>query len=569
MRYNDDMKRYLGYLKGYVARAAAAPVMKLCEVVLELFIPILVASVVDKGIPAGDVDFILERFGLMIAFGFGGLSFTLVSQYFSAKTASVFASRIRGDLFHHIEELPIGSVEKYSASGLVTLLSSDVNNMQTGMNLTLRLLLRSPFVVLGVVAAVFIIDVQIGTLFLMTVFVLSVLASLILYFGIRKFNFAQISLDEMTELAREAKEGAKVFRALNAEQKEYRLFEKSDGVYRRRQTSSALFSSLLDPLSYAVINVAVVLLLWFGGVKVQAGSLSQGETVALYNYAALILTELIKFASLIISMSRAFAGAKRISFVLDLPSEENKLSEKTPSTDGYVVFNDVSFHYEGARGNALSHVDFAVQKGEKIGIIGGSGSGKTTLLDLLVRLYPVTEGNICLNGKDTAAMDLADVRKSFAYALQRSELFAGTVTENLSAGQTLSQEDIYSAVQRAQASSVINKKGGMEYRLAPSASDLSGGQRQRLSVARAFAKNAPILLLDDSLSALDGETSAALCEEIFRTDGTVFFASQRVSALKKADKILVLEEGKMKGFAPHDELIRTCETYRKICEAQP
>lgn len=561
------MRRFFRYLRGYELKAVAAPLFKLGEVVLELLIPFIVASIVDRGIPAGDEKFLFGRFGIMLACGAGGLCLAVAAQYFSAKTASAFSCGVRKDLFDKIESLPLATVEKATPSALVTMLSSDVNNLQTGVNLTLRLLLRSPIVVFGVIIAVFLIDVRSGILFSVTIAILLCLAFFILYFGIRYHKKTQKSLDKMTECAREARSGGKVFRALNSQNKESALFRLADGGYRARQVSSALFSALLDPLSFAVINVAVVLLLWFGGKKTDAGELTQGQVVALYNYAALVLVELIKFASLVITMSRAFAGAKRIAEVMDMPSEK-KEGGAVKTSDKYIFFDHVSFRYEGARGDALSDITFSLEKGEKLGVIGGSGSGKTTLLDLMAKLYDVTSGALYIDGESIADVDLTTAREKCAYVLQRSELFSGSIEKNLSAGKERSEEEIIKAVKRAQAFSTVDGKGGLSHNLAPAASDLSGGQRQRLSIARAFAKKAPILLLDDCLSALDGKTAAALCKEIYSYDGAVLFASQRVSALKEADKLLVLDGGKMMGFGRHEDLLKTCETYRKICEAQ-
>ena len=573
MRTDDNydilnrMRRFFRYLRGYELKAVAAPLFKLGEVVLELLIPFIVASVIDRGIPSGDAGFVFGRFGIMLACGAGGLLLAVVAQYFSAKTASAFSCGVRKDLFDKIESLPLAAVEKATPSGLVTMLSSDVNNLQTGVNLTLRLLLRSPIVVFGVIIAVFLIDVRSGILFSATIAVLLCLAFFILYFGIRYHKKTQKSLDEMTEMAREARSGGKIFRALDSQDKELGLFRSADDKYRARQVSSSLFSALLDPLSFAVINVAVVLLLWFGGKKADAGELTQGQVVALYNYAALVLVELIKFASLVVTMSRAFAGAKRIAEVMDMPSEK-KGSGAVKTCDGYITFDHVSFRYEGARGDALSEITFSLERGEKLGVIGGSGSGKTTLLDLMAKLYDVSSGELFIDGESVADSDPTTARERCAYVLQRSELFSGSIANNLSAGKNRSEEELLAASERAQALSVVKGKGGLGYDLAPAASDLSGGQRQRLSIARAFAKKAPILLLDDCLSALDGKTAAALCKEIYDYDGTVIFASQRVSALKDADKLLVLDDGKMMGFGTHEDLLKNCETYRKICEAQ-
>ena len=573
MRTDDNydilnrMRRFFRYLRGYELKAVAAPLFKLGEVVLELLIPFIVASVIDRGVPSGDAGFVFGRFGIMLACGAGGLCLAVVAQYFSAKTASAFSCGVRKDLFDKIESLPLAAVEKATPSGLVTMLSSDVNNLQTGVNLTLRLLLRSPIVVFGVIIAVFLIDVRSGILFSVTIAVLLCLAFFILYFGIRYHKKTQKSLDEMTEMAREARSGGKIFRALDSQDKELGLFRSADDKYRARQVSSSLFSALLDPLSFAVINVAVVLLLWFGGKKADVGELTQGQVVALYNYAALVLVELIKFASLVVTMSRAFAGAKRIADVMDMPSEK-KGSDTTKTCDGYITFDHVSFRYEGARGDALSEITFSLERGEKLGVIGGSGSGKTTLLDLMAKLYDVSSGDLFIDGESVADSDPTTARERCAYVLQRSELFSGSIANNLSAGKIRSEEELLAASEKAQALSVVKGKGGLGYDLAPAASDLSGGQRQRLSIARAFAKKAPILLLDDCLSALDGKTAAALCKEIYSYDGTVIFASQRVSALKDADKLLVLDDGKMMGFGTHEDLLKNCETYRKICEAQ-
>lgn len=559
------MKRVLGYIKKYGKEAFFAPVFKLLEAILELLIPLIVANIIDEGINGKVVGSVYRGVIIMVVFAAVGLAFSVLGQYFSAKAATGFARDLRGALYKKLLNSPLRVTDGIGVSAMITRTTSDVNQAQTGVNLFLRLLLRSPFVVVGAVIAAVLINAEISLVFVGVVVCLSVVVFIIMKITVPKYGEAQGKLDEVALAARENLTGVRVVRAFGVEEDEKKSFAQKTGAYEKIQNFAGKISSLLNPLTFATVNIGIIVLIYLGGIKVEVGILSQGAVVALYDYMSQILVELVKFANLIVTVSRAVASAKRIDKVLS-NDEKEEIYEKIKISDEYIEFKGVAVNYgNGVR--AVSDITFSVKKGQTIGIIGGTGSGKSTIVNLLPRLYDTSEGFLAVEGYDIKSYTPEEMREKVGIALQRPAVFEGTIRSNVLLGkQDASDEEILQAVDLAQATDILKAKGGLDAKIEQGGRNLSGGQRQRLALARALVKKPEILVLDDSSSALDYATDLNLRRAIAGLSyrPTVFIVSQRTASVKGADEIIVLDEGKTVGKGTHEYLMKTCETYREI-----
>ncbi len=564
------MKKVYSFLNAYKKEAVLAPLFKLLEVCFELAVPLVVASIVDNGIGKGDRGHILVMFALLIGLGFVGLLSAVTAQYFAAKAAVGYSTKLRHALFKKMQSLSFAEVDKLGAATLISRMTGDVNQVQTGVNMVLRLVLRSPFVVFGAMIMAFTVDVQAGGVFAVTVPVLAVVILIIMAITIPLYKKAQEKQDSILLSTRENLTGARVLRAFCKEEEEIAAFDKKNDTHARRQNIVGAISALMNPLTYAVVNAGIIALLYVGAIRVDTGVLTQGQVLALYNYMSQILIELIKLANLIITVTKALACANRIESVFALNNPLQTSTDTAVYTDNAVDFQNVSLSYNGG-GNALEGITFSVKKGETVGVIGGTGSGKSSLVNLISHFYDATQGKVLVNGVDVKAQNLETLREKVGVVLQKAVLFKGTVRENLLWGnKTATDEEIMQAVTLAQATDVVAAKGGLDGKIEQKGRNLSGGQRQRLSIARALVKKPEILILDDSASALDYATDAALRKAIqdMKEKPTTFIVSQRTSSLRHADKIIVLDEGKMVNIGTHDELLRTSEIYREIYESQ-
>lgn len=574
------MKRLIKYMKAYRKEAVIAPLFKLFEAILELTVPVIVSLIVDNGIARGGEEgkrYSLLMCGLLVLLGLAGLAFSLTAQYFSAKAACGFAGDIRSVLFSRIQSLSFSQLDRAGTGTLITRMTSDVNQVQTGVNLTLRLLLRSPFVVLGALVGALIVGATAPSAvlaFIIVIPVLAIVVMIILLAGIPLYRKAQGGLDGVTGLLRSDLEGERVIRAFRLEDRRNAEFDKRNRSLNRFQLLAGRISGLLNPLTYVIVNLAVILMLSNGSHAVNEGILTNGKLIALYNYLTQILVELIKFANLVITITRSLACADRISAVI---GEEPAMPPKSESADFVegapaVIFRNVSFEYPGASGKVLESIDLSVKKGEKIGIIGGTGSGKSSLVGLIPRFYDVSEGSVEVGGRDVREYDPDELRRHIGYVAQHATLFRGSIRDNIKWGDPdATDEEINEALKEAQIGNIIEeKKGGLSYMIEQGGRNLSGGQRQRLNVARALVRRPQILVLDDSSSALDRATEASLRRAIRELDYSpaVFIVSQRVESVSGCDRIVVLDGGRTVGIGKHDELYGNCEVYREICDSQ-
>lgn len=567
-------------MKAYRKEAVIAPLFKLFEAILELTVPVIVSLIVDNGIARGGEEgkrYSLLMCGLLVLLGLAGLAFSLTAQYFSAKAACGFAGDIRSVLFSRIQSLSFSQLDRAGTGTLITRMTSDVNQVQTGVNLTLRLLLRSPFVVLGALVGALIVGATAPSAvlaFIIVIPVLAIVVMIILLAGIPLYRKAQGGLDGVTGLLRSDLEGERVIRAFRLEDRRNAEFDKRNRTLNRFQLLAGRISGLLNPLTYVIVNLAVILMLSNGSHAVNEGILTNGKLIALYNYLTQILVELIKFANLVITITRSLACADRISAVI---GEEPAMPPKSESADFVegapaVIFRNVSFEYPGASGKVLESIDLSVKKGEKIGIIGGTGSGKSSLVGLIPRFYDVSEGSVEVGGRDVREYDPDELRRHIGYVAQHATLFRGSIRDNIKWGDPdATDEEINEALKEAQIGNIIEeKKGGLSYMIEQGGRNLSGGQRQRLNVARALVRRPQILVLDDSSSALDRATEASLRRAIRELDYSpaVFIVSQRVESVSGCDRIVVLDGGRTVGIGKHDELYGNCEVYREICDSQ-
>ena len=565
------MKRLFKYFKGYRLRCVLGPLFKLLEAGFELLVPLVVAQIIDVGIKNSDKPYIIKMCLLMAALGLIGLICSVTAQYFAASAAVGFTKELRRALFEKTQSLSYTQLDRLGTATVITRMTSDMNQVQTGVNLTLRLLLRSPFVVIGAMVMAFTIDFKSALIFAVTIPVLSLIVFGIMLVSIPLYRKVQSRLDSVTLTTRENLTGARVIRAFALEDSQRAEFKQKNDLLTHVQRFVGRVSALMNPLTYAVINAAVAWLIYTGAVRVNAGFLSSGQVVALYNYMSQILIELIKFASLIISITKSAACAKRISDILSIPADLNSASKPAPD-GGDVEFRHVSLRYDGAGDDTLTDISFKVKSGQTVGIIGGTGSGKSSLVNLIPAFYRASGGEILINGTSISDIDTDSLRKKIAVVPQRAVLFSGTVRENMRWGnENATDEEIYKALETAQATDVITAKGnGLDSIIEQGGRNLSGGQRQRLTIARALIKDADILILDDSSSALDFATDVKLRAALKNIERkpTVFIVSQRTSSIRHADIIIVLDDGRAVGTGTHDELLESCEVYREIYESQ-
>lgn len=629
------MKRLLVYLKDYKKESVLGPLFKLLEASFELFVPLVIARIVDTGISGKDYGYVWRMGGILLLLAVIGLTCSVTAQYFAAKAATGFATNLRHSLFSHIQSLSYTEMDKLGTAAMITRMTSDINQVQSGVNLVLRLFLRSPFIVFGAMIMAFTIDVKAALIFVVTIPLLSIVVFGIMLISIPLYKKVQAGLDKVLGRTRENLAGVRVIRAFNREDEELEAFTGENQALTRMQMFVGRFSACMNPVTYIIVNATTIVLIWTGAVRVDSGILTQGQVIALVNYMSQILVELVKLANLIITVTKAFACADRISGVLELKSslpqakegsstgaaprgeggERTDSSQKAGSgsreyeKNSYIQFKHVDFSYQDAGADALNDIDFSVEKGQTVGIIGGTGSGKTTLVHLLPRFYDVTEGKVLIDGKDVRDYPLKALRAKIGIVMQKAVLFHGTVRENLRWGivdgkpgeagdisgagvegmnrnmepdmaedmagvrAEYADEDarMWEALEIAQAKEFVEKKeGGLDFEIEQGGKNLSGGQRQRMTIARAVVRKPEILILDDSASALDYATDAALRKAIRNAsdDMTVFIVSQRAASIMYADKILVLDDGRIVGQGTHEELLASCEVYQEIYYSQ-
>lgn len=570
------MKKLLIYLKAYRKEACLAPIFKMLEAVFELFVPLVIKGIIDYGIAAEDRAYCLRMGLLLLLLAVIGLAMATTAQWFSAKAAAGFAAKIKQVLMEHIQKLSYTELDTIGTSTLITRMTSDVNQVQTGTNLVLRLFMRSPFIVFGSMIMAFTIDFKAAMIFVITIPLLSVVVFGIMLSSIPLYKKVQSQLDRVLGITRENLTGVRVIRAFNKEEEEISHFKAENEQFTRLQTFVGKISALMNPLTFVIVNSAILVLVWTGAWRVEGGILTQGAVVALVNYMSQILVELIKLADLIINITKAVACGNRIQKVLEVePSMENgskECVEEKNTQENAVDFNHVSLTYAGAGAPSLTDIDLHVKTGQTIGIIGGTGSGKTSVVNLIPRFYDATQGNVLVFGKPVKEQDMESLRSQIAIVPQKAVLFAGTIRENMKCGkEDATDEEIMEALTIAQAAEVVQKKeGGLDAFVEQGGKNLSGGQRQRLTIARALVRKPRILILDDSASALDFATDAALRKAIreMKNAPTVFIVSQRTSSIRFADQILVLDDGKSVGVGTHDELLKTCSVYKEIYDSQ-
>ncbi len=570
------MKKLAFYLREYRKESVLGPLFKLLEAFFDLLVPLVVAYIIDYGIGEKRTDRIGWMCALLVGLALVGLACSITAQFFAAKASVGCATRLRHALFAHIQRFAYEDLDRVGGSTLITRLTSDINQIQNGLNLALRLLLRSPFVVFGSMVMAFTIDVPSALIFAVAIPVLCIVVFGIMLLSIPLYRKVQAGLDRILNTTRENLTGVRVIRAFCKEESEKEEFGRQNETLTAMQKFVGRLSALMNPVTYVIINAATIWLIWQGAVQVDSGALTQGSVVALYNYMAQILVELIKMASLIISIPKAVACAQRVEKVLDTePSmeEPSASSGATPNNAAPMVsFHDVSMTYPGAGAPSLSHVSFSAWPGETIGIIGGTGSGKSTLVNLIPRFYDATDGQVEILGQNVKDLPLSHLRDTIGVVPQKAVLFAGSIRENMQWGKKdAGDEDIYKALDIAQAKEIVEKKeGGLDFEVEQGGRNLSGGQRQRLTIARALLRDPSILILDDSASALDFATDAALREALrtLRGSSTVFLVSQRTMSLRSADRILVLDDGELVGSGTHEELLKTCRVYQEIHYSQ-
>ena len=572
------MKKLLCYLKEYKKESVLGPLFKLLEATLELFVPLVVAAIIDTGIGNQDRGYVVKMCLVLVLLGLIGLAFSVTAQYFAAKAAVGFVTTIRHVLFGHIQKLSYAELDTQGTSTLITRMTSDMNQVQNGVNLTLRLLLRSPFVVIGAMVMAFTIDVKAALVFVVGIPALAVVVFGVMLACIPLYRKVQNRLDKVLGLTRENLTGVRVLRAFCKEEEQEAEFQKQNQTLTDTQKFVGRISALLNPLTYVIINVAIIALIWIGAIRVDMGIITQGAVVALYNYMSQILTELIKLANLIINITKSVACGNRIQSVLEVePSVKDGAA--TVSGDGEagksaysVVFEHAGIRYPDAAQEAVSDITLNVRPGETIGIIGGTGSGKSSLVNLIPRFYDCSSGAVYVDGRNVCTYGLTELRDKIGVVPQKSVLFAGTIRSNMQWGKPdATDEEIFAALEIAQAKDVVSKKEkGLDTEVEQGGKNFSGGQRQRLTIARALVKQPEILILDDSSSALDFATDAALRMAIgsMKHKPTLYIVSQRTSAIQYADKIVVLDDGSVVGIGTHEKLMNTCEVYREIYDSQ-
>lgn len=569
------MKRLLGYLKEHLCVTILAPLFKMLEASFELFVPLVVASMIDVGIGHHDIGYLWKMGGLLILLGIIGFSFSITAQYFAARSAVYTGKSMRSDLFAHMNQFSYQEIDQVGTSTLINRMSNDINQVQNGVNMFLRLFLRSPFVVFGAMFMAFTVDHKAAISFVFTITALAVVVGLILWITMPMYKKVQKQVDGVLKSTRENLLGIRVIRAFNRQRSEEENFRLQSGQLYNKQIHVGKISALLNPLTYMIINLGIIAILWSGGKQVDLGYLTQGQIIALINYMSQILVELVKLANLLIILSRAFASLDRVDQIFALePSmkETGKTDIEEKKDTSILEFKDTSFVYHGARKETIHPFDFVVKEGETIGVIGGTGSGKSTFVSLIARLYDVTSGRILYRGVDEKELKPEFIRGKIGFVPQKASLFEGSLRDNMKWGkEDATDEEIYQALDIAQAREFVDQKEqGLDFRVEQNGGNLSGGQKQRLTIARALVRKPEILILDDSASALDFATDARLRKAIKEnTDNmTVFLVSQRVSTIRNADHILVLDDGKIAGIGTHLQLLKENQVYKEICASQ-
>ena len=580
----NTMKKLLVYLKDYKKESVLGPLFKLLEATFELIVPLVMAAIIDTGVATGDKSYIMKMCMVLVLLAVIGLTCSITAQYFAAKAAVGFATKLRHALFAHIESLSFTEMDTVGTATLITRMTSDVNQVQNGVNLVLRLFLRSPFIVIGAMVMAFTIDVKAALVFVVTIPLLSIIVFGIMLISIPLYKKVQSALDKVLGITRENLTGSRVIRAFNKEDDEKVHFNENNDLLTRAQIYVGKISALMNPLTYVIINGAIVVLVWTGAVRVDNGYITQGEVVALINYMSQILVELVKLANLIININKSIACGNRIQSIFEMQPSitdgsgqkvdkvQTDTADRSEEAEYAVEFSHVGLTYAGAGDESLTDIDFKVKKGETIGIIGGTGSGKSSVVNLIPRFYDVTSGFIKVDGKDVKDYPLEELRGKIGTVLQKAVLFHGTIRENLKWGNPdATEEDLNRAITVAQAKEFVdNKEGRLDFEIEQGGKNLSGGQRQRLTIARAVVKKPEILILDDSASALDFATDAALRKAIREMEGetTVFIVSQRAASIQHADRIVVLDDGKIVGLGTSEELLESCEVYQEIYNSQ-
>ncbi len=580
------MRKLLIYLKDYKKETVCAPLFKMLEATFELFVPLVMAAIIDTGIKGGEVSYVLRMGLLLIALGLIGLVCSITAQYFAAKAAVGFSTGLKHALFGHIQSLSFTEIDTLGTSTMITRMTSDVNQVQNGVNMVLRLFLRSPFIVFGAMVMAFTIDVKAALIFVVTIPLLSVVVFGIMMITMPMYKKVQAGLDSVLGVTRENLTGARVIRAFNKEEEEIEQFGKKNAFLADLQLFVGKISALTNPVTYIIINAATIVLLYTGAIRVNEGTITQGQVVALVNYMSQILIELVKLANLIITITKALACANRIENIFEIHSSmtweeaedaagaiaSRKDAEQTTGASYVVDFDHVHLTYAGAGAESLSDIDFKVRKGETIGIIGGTGSGKSSLVNMIPRFYDATQGAVRIDGKDVRKYSMEELRQKVGVVLQKAVLFSGTIRENLLWGkEDATEEELWQALTTAQAKEFVEGKDGkLDAPVAQAGRNLSGGQKQRLTIARALVGKPEILILDDSASALDYATDAALRKALRELPGemTVFIVSQRASSIQHADQIIVLDDGMMVGCGTHEVLLQSCEVYQEIYYSQ-
>lgn len=565
------MKKILKFMKGYGKECVLAPLFKMLEAAFELMIPLVVAEIVDVGIAGGNMPYIMKMCIVMVVLGIVGLISSCTAQFFSAKAAVGFSARLRYHVMEHLLRLSYTQIDTVGTSTMVTRMTSDINQVQNGVNLTLRLLLRSPFVVFGAMIMAFTIDADAALVFVGMICILCIIVFGIMLITMPMYKGVQGALDKVTSATRQNLSGVRVLRAFRMERQETEDFCQQTENLTKKQMSAGRISALLNPVTFVVVNLAIIILVHVGAVKVNGGVLTQGLVIALYNYMTQILVELIKMANLIITTTKAVASGNRVSAILDIQPEVN-VGSRTDAIQGKVEFKNVTAHYEGAGHPSLENISFTAEPGQTIGVIGGTGSGKTTLINLIPGFYPAAGGEVLIDGRPVAEFDREVLRRSIGIVPQKAVLFHGTIRENLRWGDENATDDmLWQALETAQAREVVkDKEGELNAEVLQGGSNFSGGQRQRLTIARALVRKPGILILDDSASALDYATDAKLRMAIRSMENppTTFIVSQRAASVRFADQIIVLDDGEMVGIGTHEELLETCGVYQEIYYSQ-
>ena len=578
-RNEDFMKRLMMYLKDYKKESILAPLFKLLEAFFELLVPLVMANIIDYGISNRNMGYIGKMGLLLLLLGVVGLASSITAQFFAAKAAVGFSTKLRQALFNHIEDLSFTDIDKAGTSTMITRMTSDVNQVQSGINMTLRLFLRSPIIVFGAMIMAFTIDVKCALIFVVAIPLLSVVVFGIILSTIPMYKKVQSKLDQVLGITRENLTGVRVIRAFHQEAKEADRFRENNEALSAMQIFVGKISACMNPVTYIIVNGAIIALIYTGAVQVNIGNLSQGEVVAIINYMNQILVELVKLANLIVTMTKALACAERVASVFDIGADaayvgaqNQKLADKVDKSAPFLDFKHVSLTYQGAGAPTLQDMNFTVNRGDTVGIIGGTGSGKTSLVNLIPGFYPATEGEILLEGRDIRTMSDEELRGRIGVVPQKAVLFKGTIRSNLQWGKPdAAEEEMWKALELAQASEVVDgKPGKLDATVAQNGKNFSGGQRQRLTIARALVRNPEILILDDSASALDYATDAKLRAAIRTLEDktTTFIVSQRASTIRHADKIIVLDDGEIAGMGTHDELLKDCTVYQEIYYSQ-